>query len=139
VKDISDKHVRSPPPNKSSVARRCLIVAGVVFLVLSTGPWIGVDGGYRFAIPGWDVDVPHLHAFGPDGAPGLYGALSLPLEWFGAIPVIREVVFFPSSGRVRPFSVFVVWFLLGFTLTWFGVRRRVLGLATPPYSPADSE
>jgi hypothetical protein len=56
----------------------------------------------------------------------LYDAASFPLHFVALIPPLDDIVFFAGEGpiAVRPFCVFLFWFLVGVCCLWLSYRRK---------------
>lgn len=82
--------------------------------------------------------LPQLHVL-PANAFGIYDLAAIPLQIIGETNNwLGDAISFPPGDivRVRPFMFFIFWFLVGLTLLWSGVRRRILlKPAMPPQEP----
>lgn len=97
---------------------------GLVSLSISALPWLGLGGGFSFAIPGYDIVPPRLHLL--DRYQELYDFLAVPLHGIAVIPPLDLAVFFISSrGIVRPFNVFLFWSFLGNWCLWASQKNRL--------------
>lgn len=113
---------------------RVFLVVGIVSLIFALLPWLGF-GPYAFVVPGTDIFPPRLDVLASD--PGefvrpvfsaIYTAMEFPLYLVALIPPLDDAVYFQGEGRaaVRPFMVFVFWFVVGVTFVWFAIRPLVL-------------
>lgn len=79
-------------------------------------------GGYAFFIPNTDIELPRLDLISRHSFPGanlLYLFLAAPLHVLGyTVPGVADWVFFGGEGivTVRPFMIFVFWFVVGVAL-----------------------
>lgn len=98
-------------------------------------------GSYAFVIPGTDIFLPRLNLISKWTLPfgrQLYFVMEFPLQLLGLIPFVHQIIFFSGEGvlTVRPFMIFVFWFLAGVGSILRG--RRKVG-ASPTYDNGDSE
>ena len=82
-------------------------------------------------MPGTDIFPPRLELLSRDSVPlgrQIYSVMEFPLHLVGGIPPLGDLVFFQGEGvvTVRPFMIFVFWFLMGATFIWIAIRPFVL-------------
>ena len=101
--------------------RGWLLAAGVSSLLISALPWLGL-GAYSFTVTGWEIELPRFSVIGMHD---FYELVAEPLHYVALIHPLEHVVYFCGEGRlvVRPFVVFLFYFLLGNGLVWVAVRR----------------
>jgi hypothetical protein len=112
---------KSSGPRLAPQWRKRLALVGCVAFGLSLLPWLGL-GGYAFVVPGWGIVLPRLHLI---HSTFLYDAISIPLQFIALIPPLDDIIYFSGEGRatVRPFVVFLFWFLVGLVCLWIALRR----------------
>lgn len=95
---------------------------GIASICISILPWLGL-GPFAFVIPGWGIRLPRIDLI--DDTYNLYELVGMPLRFVAMIPPLDDFVYFAGEGvvRIRPFVVFLFYFLVGTFLIWLSVRQ----------------
>ena len=102
--------------------RRVGVIVGIAALTVSALPWLGL-GGNSFVIPGWNILLPRIRLIENQW---LYEAATFPLHVMALIPPLDAFIYFSGEGlrAIRPFVVFLAWFLFGACCLWLGLRKK---------------